>query len=186
MRTGPGWWGLCRVKYRGNLNLFRKFVCASVLMLSVAAGAQAQDSTISAGVGVADFDDVEFTNASVRFGHYFDANWGVEGEAMFGISDETVAFGGFDIDTSLDNAVGAFGVYRVAGSDSFNFLARAGYVHAEVSAGTGSFTASEDDGAFAAETFWDDKNGLRFDYTYADYDEAVHFYGASYVRRFGG
>ena len=71
--------------------MFRKFVCASALMLSVAAGAQAQDSTISAGVGVADFDLAQYTTASVRFGHFFDESWGVEGEAMFGIADDDVA-----------------------------------------------------------------------------------------------
>lgn len=166
--------------------MFRKFVCASALMLSVAAGAQAQDSTISAGVGVADFDLAQYTTASVRFGHFFDESWGVEGEAMFGIADDDV----FGIDTSLDYSAGVFGVYRAAGSDSFNFLFRAGYVHAEISATSGGFTGSSDDGAFAVglagENFWDDKNGVRFDYTYADFDDAVHYYGISYVRRLGG
>ncbi|WP_300527222.1 porin family protein [Maricaulis sp.] len=170
--------------------MFRKFLCASALMVSVAAGAQAQDSTFSAGLGIADFDGAEFTTASVRYGHFFDENWGFEGEAMFGLGDDTVNILSTDVDVSMDYAIGGFGVYRVASSDNFNFLFRAGYVHAEISADANGFEVSEDDGAFAAglaaETFWDDRNGVRFDYTWANYDEAASFWGVSYVRRFGG
>ncbi|WP_300527223.1 porin family protein [Maricaulis sp.] len=170
--------------------MIRTAITASLAALTLGAASQAQDFTLSAGYEAADFDAVEFDTAVFRGSYFFNENFGLEGQLGFGLGDETVDVLGNDVNVELDYTFGAYGVYRYAASDSVNLLARAGYVHAEVEADFAGFEASEDDGAFAAgvaaEWFLDDANGVRFDYTWADYDDSTQFYGVSYVRRFGG
>lgn len=165
-------------------------VASAAAAVFAASGAQAQDFTFSGGYERADFDGIEIDTAVVRGAYFFNENFGVEGQLNIGLNDESVDFGGVVADVEMDYGVGAFGVYRFATADNFNILARAGYVHAELDASAGGIEVSEDDGAFAfglaGEWFLDDRNGVRFDYTYADYDEDTSFYGVSYVRRFGG
>ncbi len=170
----------------------KNFVLAASAAVAVLAttGAQAQDYTFSGGYERADFDGIELDTIVLRGAYFFNENFGLEGQVNFGVNDETVTIGGVTADVDLDYGFGGFGVYRFQASDNFNILARAGYVHAEVEASASGITVSEDDGAFAAglaaEWFLDGRNGVRFDYTYADYDNDTSFYGVSYVRRFGG
>ncbi|MBR9825972.1 MAG: porin family protein [Alphaproteobacteria bacterium] len=170
----------------------KRFVLAASAAVAVlaTAGAQAQDFTFSGGYERADFDGVELDTVVLRGSYFFNENFGVEGQLNFGVNDESVTVGTVTADVDMDYGFGAFGVYRFPASDNFNFFARAGYLHAELEASVANFSVSDDDGAFAAgigaEWMFDDRNGVRFDYTYADYDNEANFYGISYVRRFGG
>jgi len=170
--------------------MIRTVLAASAALLAVAASAQAQDVTLSAGWERADFDGIELDTVAFRGDYFFNENFGIEGQLNIGIGDETVDLGFTTTDVSLDYGVGAFGVYRYAASENFNILGRLGYIHAELEAEAAGITVTADDGAFAAgiaaEWYLDANNGVRFDYSYADYDDAVNFYGISYVRRFGG
>lgn len=170
--------------------MIRSVLAASAALLAVAGAAQAQDTTLSAGWERADFDGIEFDTAVVRGAYFFNENFGIEGQVNIGIGDEEISVLNTPVDVSLDYGFGGFVVGRFASSENFNLLGRLGYIHAEVEADVANITVSEDDGAFAAgiaaEWFLDEANGVRFDYTYADYDDSVSFYGVSYVRRFGG
>ncbi|MBR9825971.1 MAG: porin family protein [Alphaproteobacteria bacterium] len=170
--------------------MIRSILSASIAAIAMAGAAQAQDMTFSAGWERADFDGADFDTAVVRGAYFFNENFGVEGQLNIGVGDEEFDLGVTTVDVSMDYGVGAFAVGRIASSENFNLLGRLGYVHAELEADAANITVSEDDGAFAvgvaAEWFFDASNGVRFDYTHADFDDSVSFYGISYVRRFGG
>ena len=60
----------------------------------------------------------------------------------------------------------------------------------DIEADAAGYSVSDDDGALAvgvaAEWYLDERNGVRFDYTHADFEDSVSIIGLSYVRRFGG
>ncbi|MDM7985644.1 MAG: porin family protein [Maricaulis sp.] len=170
--------------------MVRSIVAASLAALSFASVSQAQDFTFSGGYDRADFDGVEFDTIVLRGRYMFNERFGAEGQLNFGINDESVDLGVVTADVSLDYGVGAFAFANLYTNEGLNLFGRLGYVHAELEADAVGITVSEDDGAFAAgvgaEFFFDDRNGVRFDYTWADYEDSANFYGLSYVRRFGG
>ena len=170
--------------------MVRSIVAASLAALSFASVSQAQDYVLSAGYERADFDGVELDTISLRGRYMFNERFGAEGQLNFGLGDESVDFGIATADVSLDYGVGAFAFANLISNEGLNVFGRLGYIHAEIEADAAGITVSEDDGAFAAgigaEFFFDDNNGVRFDYTWADYDDSANFYGVSYVRRFGG
>lgn len=169
--------------------MLRSIVAASAAVVALSAGAIAQDSTISLGVERADFDGVSLDSVAFRGAHFFNETFGIEGQLNIGVGDDTVRFLGTDVDVSQNWGAGVFAVARTGG-EGFNLLGRLGYVHADIEADVAGFSASEDDGALAAgvaaEWYLDGRNGVRLDYTYADYDDSVSIFGISYVRRLGG
>lgn len=169
--------------------MFRSFVAASAAVVALSAGAFAQDGTLSAGVERADFDGVELDSAVFRGAYFFNDHFGLEGQLSIGLGDDTIRYLGVDVDVSQNWGAGAFAVARTGG-ESFNLLGRLGYVHMDVEADAAGYSVSDDDGALAvgvaAEWYLDERNGVRFDYTHADFEDSVSIIGLSYVRRFGG
>jgi hypothetical protein len=101
-------------------------------------------------------------------------NFAIEGEASFGVDD--------DSGLELDNEIGAFVVGKLPVSQQFDVFARVGVARIETSPG-----GDEDGLAYGAGgQFWLTSNdGIRGEFTRHDYDAGeVDQWGISYVRRF--
>lgn len=138
----------------------RKFaLMAAVAAVSMLAAPSVAHAQWYAGAGYTqyDFDDAEVGAATGRLGYNFNQNFGVEGEASFGVDD--------DAGIELDNALGAYAVGRIPLGEHFGVHGRVGYSNIEVDTPLGGV---EDDGvSYGAGATWQATPGLgvRADYT---------------------
>ncbi|WP_412546701.1 porin family protein [Maricaulis sp. MIT060901] len=169
--------------------MLRTLFAASAALLALSASSSAQEFNFSGGYERFDFETADFDTIVLRGGYFFNENFGVEGQLNFGFDDDTVTIANTPVNVEFNYGVGAFAVART-GTDGFNVFGRVGYYHSEVEANLAGFNASGDDGALAAgvgaEFDFDDRNSIRLDYTYIDYDDSANVLGLTYVRRFGG
>lgn len=169
--------------------MLRTIALSATSAIVLAAGAQAQEWTLEGGYERIDADIVDLDTVVVRAGYDFNQFFGVEGQANFGLSDDTVNFGGTNVDVSMDYAFSGFLVAQYPVSDALNVFVRAGYTYAEIDASVANITVSDDDSAAAfgagAEYFFTERSGVRFDYTRYDFEDYDGF-SLSYVHRFGG
>jgi outer membrane immunogenic protein len=159
-------------------------LAAAGLALAPAALAQPGQFYVTAGYAHINSDDVDLGAAVFRGGYNFTENFGGELELGFGINDDTI--GGVKVE--LKNSIGAFGVVRAPIAPNFDVFARAGVVRSEVKASFGGSSASDDDTALAlglgGNLGFNEYHGLRFGYTWQDYDESANVFDISYVLRF--
>lgn len=156
---------------------------AACALFAVPAMAQAQ---VYGNIGYASVDvkdaDVQLGLLQGRLGYDINPNFAVEGELGFGIQDDTIA----GVDVEMKYQVGLFLVGKANVSDSFQFLARAGYVGYEVEASAGGITAAETGNDFAfglgAQAFFTENDGVRGDWT--NYGGDANVWSIAYVRRF--
>lgn len=174
--------------------MYRSLIAASLSVLALTATASAQDAprfTLGAGYDRADFDGVDFDTVVLRGGYDFNRYFGVEGQANFGLGDESVTESGVTADVSLNYAAGVFGVVRPWSNETMNVFGRIGYTTTELDASAGGFSIDASDEAWAygvgGEWFFAGDNGVRVDYTRLDYEDGgdADVFGISYVRRFG-
>lgn len=134
--------------------------------------------------------DVGFNALHARIGVQFHRYIGVEVEGGFGLGSETVNFGGFDVETELKSAIGAFAILSYPVSDNVEILGRAGYASVRISADAGFGPASASEDAFAGGVGLrlfpsGGDNGVRVDYTRYEFDDGgANAFQISYVRRF--
>jgi outer membrane immunogenic protein len=174
--------------------MLRSILAASVAAIALSSMAQAEDKSVSLGAGYerASVGDIDFDTVVFRAGYDFNQYFGVEGQANFGVGDQSVTALGVTADVSLDYSVGLFGVLRVVSNEHGSIYGRVGYTNSQIGASVSGFTVSADDNAWAygvgGEYRFDAQNGVRFDYTKLEFDEgdSSDVYGVSYVRRFGG
>lgn len=123
---------------------------AAAAMIAVLPAA-ADDNNLYANVGYTHIfaDDANFGAIGGRLGYNFSESFAVEGEANFGVLDETVNVLGTDIDLGLKQEFGVYVVGKMPVSDQFDMLGRFGYVNAEIEASGGGVSVSEDDSALA-------------------------------------
>jgi hypothetical protein len=136
---------------------------AAVAMLGAPTAAHAQNWYAGAGYTQYDFDDAEVGGVTGRVGYNFNQNFGVEGEATFGVDD--------DAGVELDNALGAYAVGRIPLGSNFGVHGRVGYANIELDTPLG---AAEDDGvSYGAGASWQATPGLgiRADYTRFEGDD---------------
>jgi hypothetical protein len=172
----------------------RKILLASVAAIGVtaAANAQATDGSFHLGGGYTflDGESVNLGAITLRGGYDFNQYFGVEGDVLFGVVDDTVTEQGVDIDISADFGAAAFGVARLPlGENNSNLFVRAGYGTLNVEGSAFGITVSDDVDGFAygvgGEFYLDGVNGVRFDYTIYDSDDGdLDTYGIAYIRRF--
>jgi opacity protein-like surface antigen len=136
------------------------------MMAAVAAAAMLAAPTAAhaqwyANLGYSQYEiddaDAEVGGVTGRLGYNLTPNFGVEGEATFGVDD--------DDGVELDNALGAFAVGRIPLGQNFGIHGRVGYSTVEVDTPLG---AIDDDGvAYGAGVSWQATPGLgiRADYT---------------------
>lgn len=162
---------------------------AACALLAVPAMAQAEVQW-SADVGYTNVNvdelDANLGVVTGRVTAMFTPNFGVEGELGFGVGDDTVDFGGFDVKVELKNIAAGYVVLNWPVSDKFDVYARAGYANLEVEAsvaGGGSASESGSDSAvgFGVKGYFAGNNGVRADWTnYGGTDS----FSIAYVRKF--
>lgn len=112
-----------------------------------------------------DLENVDLGGLTGRLGYRFHPNFGVEGEASFGVNDDTVA----GVDVELDYAAGIFGVGFLPITPTADLFGRIGYGAIEAEASAGGLTVSGDDDGFAfgggAQFMLTPKLGVRGEYT---------------------
>lgn len=128
-----------------------------------------------AGYAYADFDEATFNSVGGRAGFDLTKNFGLEGEAFFGVSDETTTIEGFEIESSLNYQVGLFGTARTSVGASTEVYGRLGYASAEIEASAGGASVSASEEAFVAglgvrHFINDGPLGVRGDVSLADFD----------------
>jgi outer membrane immunogenic protein len=134
-------------------------------LFAVPAVASAQNVYANLGYTQYNFDNADADVGAVtgRLGYNFNQNFGVEGEASFGVDD--------DEGVELDNSLGAFAVGRIPLGSTFGVHGRVGYQTVELDTPGGDV---EDEGlAYGAGVSWQATPGLgiRADYTRMDGDE---------------
>jgi outer membrane immunogenic protein len=148
------------------MNKFAIMAAVAAAALFAAPGmASAQNWYAGAGYTQYDFSDADAEVGGItgRVGYNFTQNFGVEGEATFGVDD--------DDGVELDNAVGAYAVGRIPLGNTFGLHGRVGYQNIELDTPTGGV---EDDGvSYGAGVSWQATPGLgiRADYTRFEGDE---------------
>ena len=120
--------------------------------------------------------DIDLGAITGHLGYDFNQNFGVEGEAAFGVNDENATQGGVTSSLSLNYLVGAYGKAQVPVGENVNLFARAGIVNAELEAsvsGIGSATDTETGAGYGVGgTFAFNQNMyVRGDYTRYDIED---------------
>jgi outer membrane immunogenic protein len=166
------------------------FAAAAAAAVLVAAPAFAQDAASSdvqwyGNLGYSlyntDIGDADLGAIQGRLGARFHRYFGIEGEAAFGVQDDSIA----GVDVELDHSVALYGVGFLPVSDNFDLLARVGWGNTKVSAGPLSDTDDSLNYGVGAQWSWDKSNAIRGDYTRFDGDDAeADVWSLSYVRKF--
>lgn len=150
---------------------------ATILVAPALMTANAQQSSVYVSGGYTHFDGdggAELGGITGRVGVGLTPNFAIEGEASFGVSD--------DSGTELDNELGIFAVGKLPISPSFDVFGRVGLARIETSPG-----GSEDGVAYGVGGTLNlsPVDGIRLDYTRHDYDAGdVDAISLSYVRGF--
>lgn len=181
-----------------------KFVTAAALAALAAAiipaAAQAQDlgpTTFygSAGYSHADLDEVDLGAIQGRLGARFGQYFGVEGEAAFGVKDDTyrppVTIGGSPVDVELKHSLAVYGVGFLPVAPNADLYARVGYGTSKIEASLAGTSASADGESWnygvGGQYFFDGMNGVRADYTRYDFEDdagKADVWSIGYVRKF--
>jgi len=149
------------------------YLLAAAVFAAFASPAAAQGW--SAGVGYTQYDaeGADVGGITGRLGYDFTPNWGVEGEASFGVGDDDGA--------ELDNAFGLYGIGKLPLSEQVSLHARVGYQTVEGNGG-------DDDGVgYGVGAQWNvnERFGVRGDYTRLTGEEDdVDTFGVSAVVKF--
>ncbi len=143
------------------------------------------------GLGYTQFstDDVDVGGVTGRLGYKFNPNFGVEGEATFGVDEDTADFLGTPIDVELNHQYGIYGVGFLPVGESVELFGRVGYVAIDAEGSVGPFTAGvdEDGIGFGGGVQWNftPNFGVRAEYTRLEgNDDGVNAYGLSGAFKF--
>lgn len=166
----------------------KKFALASAVAVLAAAvpGAASADAYATLGYTHIDGDGVALGGATGRLGFRAENNFGVEGEATFGINDAEEAGVTFELNQSF----GLYGIFFIPAGEGTDFFVRLGYASHEVSGSNGFITVDEDVSGVAGgggiQHFFGGGNfGMRGEYTRAEGDDgAVDAFTLSGVVKF--
>lgn len=178
-----------------------KFLVIGVAMAALVAvatpvSAQTGQTGPYAGLGGTWYsaDDVDVTGATARAGYRFHPNFGVEGEASFGIEGDEAEFLGTPVDVDLDSQYGAYAVGYLPLTERVELLGRVGWATIDAQGTVGDFTAGADDDGVGvgvgAQYFVTDNFAIRGDYTRLaaesedDGDDGVDTFGVSGIWQF--
>lgn len=173
----------------------RNVLLATAALTLIAAPALAQDPahpvTGSIGYTQLDTDGGDLGAVTGRMGYDFTRNFGIEGEASIGVSDDDFTVAGVPgtIEHKYDAA--AYGVAKLPINENFELFGRLGYgttrVKAEVAGVQDSDSTDSVNYGVGANYFIDGQNGVRADWTRRDFRGdagEADTYGLSFVRRF--
>ncbi len=153
---------------------------AAVLSMVAVSAAQAQAYGTVGYAGV-EADDANLGALQGRLGYRFNPYLAVEGEAAFGVSDDTVS----GVDVELKHEVGVFGVVTAPLSPSFELFARAGYTGASFDTTLGDLDTDGFAYGVGGQYNVTDKDGVRLDWTRHDHDDVeADVWSIGYSRKF--
>ncbi|MGE0595499.1 MAG: porin family protein [Hyphomonadaceae bacterium] len=154
------------------MKMFAYGVAAAALMaLAAPAHAQAGREGAYVGLGASHYsvDEVDVVGATGRLGYRFHPNFGVEGEASFGIDGDEADILGTPVDIDLENQYGAYAVGFLPVTSNLEVLGRVGWASIDAEGSFGGFTAgASDDGlglGVGAQYHVNDRFAIRGDYT---------------------
>lgn len=133
-----------------------------------------------------DFDQVNLDAVTGRLGYQFHKNFAVEGEASFGIGEDTVGA----VNVELDNALGIYGVGILPVAPNFDLFGRIGYGSVEATASVAGFSGSGDGDGFGfgagGQYMFTPTFGVRGEYTRLEGDDVEgDTFSVSGVVKFG-
>lgn len=142
------------------------------------------------GYSQLDHSDGDLGAITGRLGARIHPNFGVEGEASFGVRSDDFSIGAVDgkIKHKSDFAVYAVGAVPV--TPNFELFARLGYGTTKIEAKAGGVSAKADGESWnygvGGNYFFDAANGMRADWTRRDFRDGgdADVYSVNYVRRF--
>lgn len=177
-------------------SLIATAAAAAIVAVVVPAAASAQSMSNVTGYGSLGYSAHDLDGANVgaiqgrvgaRFGQYL----GVEGELGFGVKKDDVDVLGVRGKAKLQNQAAIYGVGFLPIAPNADLYARVGYgsSEAKVSALGASAKADGDSWNYGAggQYFFDDKNGVRADYTRHDFTDSsakADVWSVGYVRKF--
>lgn len=169
---------------------------AGVLAATLApAMACAQDMTPTGygtlGYATSSADGVNLGAVQGRLGARFGQYLGVEGQAAFGVDDDKTYVSGVPVTVEEKHQVAAYGVGYLPVAPNADLFVRAGYGMTKLKASAAGTSASDDGESWnygvGGQYFFDDKNGVRADYTRHDFKDSsadANTWSVSYVRKF--
>ena len=168
---------------------------AAIAAAAVPAAASAQTTGVQAygsvGYSHADMDEVNLGAIQGRLGIRFNQYFGVEGELAGGVKGEDTNIGGVPVEVDLNHQAAIYGVGFLPVAPNADLYARLGYGTQEIEAsGPGGVSARGDGESWnygvGGQYFFDDKNGVRADYTRHDFEDdgEANVWSIGYVRKF--
>jgi hypothetical protein len=171
---------------------------------AVAAPAFAQSLALPAAVTPTSYDasagytgtntqGAGFGAITLRGAAYFGKYFGVEAEGAFGIINDNAVVDGVAGSAHINDQYAAYGVVRYPVTTSVNLFVRGGFGHTDIAttpAAAPVVTTGYDSWNYGAggEYFFDGKNGVRVDYTRADFQDRglkdADTVSVSYVHKF--
>jgi outer membrane immunogenic protein len=196
--------GACHLRNLGNKtqswstkkmkSLIALAATAAVLAVPAVASAQSLSPTTfygSIGYANAALDDVNLGAVQGRLGARFGQYVGVEGEVAGGVKEDSVRIGAVNVDVELKHQVAIYGVGYLPLNPQFDLLARVGYGNSKIEASAlGAAAAADGDSwnyGVGGQYFFDEKNGVRVDYTRHDFKDSsddADVWAVAYTRKF--
>lgn len=166
-------------------------VAAALAVLAAAAPAAAGEFYGNAGYTFVDTQGVNLSALGGKLGYRFNPYVGVEGEAAFGVADDTANVLGVPVKLKLEDAVSGFAVGFWPVSPKLDLFARVGYGNVKIKASAmGNSAHGDQDGwnaGVGAQYFFTAKDGVRGEYTKWGFDNNgvdANTWSVSYVRKF--
>lgn len=166
---------------------------AALTLIAAPAMAQVPASPVTGSIGYTqlDTDGGDLGAITGRVGYDFTRNFGIEGEASFGVKDTDISVAGVNGTLEHDWDAAAYGVAKLPISENLELFGRLGYGTTRVTASIPGASASGDGESVnygvGANYFIDGQNGIRADFTRRDFRDnggEADTYGLSFVRRF--
>ncbi len=143
------------------------------------------------GYGTTRSDGADLGSLQGRLGAKITPHFGVEGEVAGGVKDDTTYVSGLPVEAELKHQVAGYAVGFLPVTPKIELLARVGYGNTKVKASAAGVSATDDFDSWnygvGAQYKFDDKNGLRADWTKSEYthtDTDADTLAVSYVRKF--
>lgn len=158
--------------------------------------AQAQDAAVEPGAYIniggayASQDGIHLGAIQGKLGYRMNSWVGVEGEAAFGVDDDSVTVGAVTASVKLKHQFAAYVVGFLPVGANTDLFARVGYGTTKISASALGAGASGSDESVnvgvGLQHHFDGVNGVRVEYLRSEYNDGgdADIFGVSYSRRF--
>lgn len=177
------------------MNAWIAAAAAAATMALAPAMAHAQETVepgayANLGVAYASQDGIHLGALQAKLGYRINNWFGVEGEAAFGVDDDSVSVGAARAKVELKHQFAAYVVGFAPVATNTDLFARVGYGTTKIRASAAGVGASGSDESVnlgvGAQHHFDGKNGIRVEYLRSEYNDGGHSntWGVSYSRRF--